>query len=110
MEGFIMFDVSLEDIKLVREKYVTSMQPFKISNFPPKEKRKYILLCMIVHLFDEGKKYSEKEINEILKPVYQDYVMIRRYLVEYQFLNRLSDGSEYWLVANKNNYLIYIED
>jgi len=110
MEGFIMFDVSLEDIKLVREKYVISMHPFEISNFPPKEKRKYILLCMMVHLFDEHKKYTEIEINEIIKPIYHDYVTIRRYLVEYQFLNRLNDGSEYWLVANKKDYLIYIED
>jgi hypothetical protein len=108
--GFIMFDVSLEDIKLIKEKYVISTDPFKISNFPPKEKRKYILLCMMVHLFEPNKKYNEKEINEILKTIYSDYVTLRRYLVEYRFLDRLVDGSAYWLAANQKDYIHYIKD
>ncbi len=103
-----MFNISVEDIKLVKEKYVTSMNPFTISNFPPKEKRKYILLCMIVHLFDEKRQYTEKEINEILKYVYQDYAIIRRYLVDYRFIDRLADGSAYWLIVDKNDYIHYI--
>lgn len=103
-----MFDVSLEDIKLIKEKYVVSTNPLKISLFPPKEKRKYIILCMIVHLFEDNKKYTEKEINEILKVIYIDYVTIRRYLVEYQFLARLDDGSAYWLIEDKNKYLDYL--
>jgi hypothetical protein len=41
--------------------------------------------------------YAEKEINEILKAIYEDYVMLRRYLIEYGFIDRKSDGSEYWL-------------
>ncbi|MBN2268137.1 MAG: DUF2087 domain-containing protein [Acholeplasmataceae bacterium] len=103
-----MFNVSAEDIKLVKEKYVTSMNPFIISNFPPKEKRKYILLCMIVHLFEDKRRYTEKEVNEILKYVYQDYAIIRRYLVEYRFIDRLADGSAYWLMIDKNDYIQYI--
>ena len=41
--------------------------------------------------------YSEKEMNQILENVYHDYVMIRRYLIEYGFLDRKLDGSQYWL-------------
>ncbi len=33
----------------------------------------------------------------ILKPIYHDYVMIRRYLIEYGFLDRHRDGSAYWV-------------
>ena len=50
---------------------------------------------MIATQFDENKKYSEAEVNEILKPVYDDFVLLRRYLIDYKFLMREKDGSSY---------------
>ncbi|NWQ42497.1 DUF2087 domain-containing protein [Bacillus sp. EB106-08-02-XG196] len=41
--------------------------------------------------------YDERELNQILKGFYEDYALIRRYLVEYGFLDRKSDGTSYWL-------------
>lgn len=57
---------------------------------------------MIATLFDENKKYSEVEVNEILKPVYDDFVLLRRYLIDYKFLTREKDGSCYYV--NKTPY------
>lgn len=68
-----------------------------LSKFPLKEKRKIIVLTNIIKRFDSTKKYTEKEVNEILKKIYPDYVTIRRYLIEYGFMDRLDDGSEYWV-------------
>ena len=42
-------------------------------------------------------KYSECEVNEILKPIYDDYMTIRRYLIMYGFMERTRDGRQYWL-------------
>ena len=47
--------------------------------------------------FSVGKKYSEKEINRVLKRIYEDYVTIRRALIQYGFLDRSKDCSEYWV-------------
>lgn len=47
--------------------------------------------------FEAGKTYSEKEVNEILKTVHADFVSLRRHLIEYGFMNRHNDGSEYTL-------------
>ena len=102
-----MFDISLDDIKMVKDKYVSQESPLKISLFPPKEKRKYILLCMIVHEFEVGKSYSELEVNNLLKPIYHDFVTIRRYLVDYHFIDRKTDGSSYWLNVNQEDYKDY---
>lgn len=52
---------------------------------------------MITTLFDENKKYSEVEVNEILRPVYDDFVLLRRYLIDYKFLTREKDGSCYYV-------------
>lgn len=69
----------------------------RIEVFPSKEKKKLILLEFIAAQFEPNRKYSENEMNEILKKVYHDYVSIRRYLIEYGFLDRNKDGSSYWL-------------
>lgn len=68
-----------------------------LSDFPTKEKRKIAVLRNIVKRFEVGKQYTEKEVNEILKKVYDDYVLLRRYLIEYGFLDRHNDGSAYWV-------------
>lgn len=69
----------------------------KLDIFPSKEKRKLIVLQNIMKRFEVGRKYSEKEVNEILKAIYSDFVTIRRYLIEYGFMDRSKDGFEYWI-------------
>lgn len=68
-----------------------------IKNFPAKEKKKIIVLEEIVNNFKKGRKYSENEINRVLKRIYDDYASIRRALIEYGFLDRSNDCSEYWV-------------
>lgn len=69
----------------------------KLIDFPHKEKRKIILLNEMAKNFRPGRMYSEKEINEILGRIYDDYVTIRRYLIEYGYLERNQECSEYWV-------------
>ena len=68
-----------------------------IDTIPSKEKKKLIILQHILKRFDEGRHYHEKEVNEILKTVNADFVSLRRHLIEYGFMERSNDGSEYWL-------------
>jgi len=68
----------------------------KLLDFPKKQKKKLIILQHISRLIDKERTYTEMEINGVLRQVYDDYVTIRRYLIEYGFLERLSDGSKYW--------------
>jgi DNA-binding CsgD family transcriptional regulator len=67
--------------------------------FPSKEKRKIMVLQHILKRFDQGKKYSEKEVNDIIKTAHDDYVTVRRYFIEYGFMDRNSDGSQYWVIT-----------
>ncbi|SET54377.1 transcriptional regulator [Oceanobacillus limi] len=68
-----------------------------LESFPSKEKRKIIILQQIITNFDTTKKYTELEVNEILKSTFDDFVTLRRYLIEYGFMNRSKDGSSYWV-------------
>jgi len=68
-----------------------------LKSYPAKEKKKIILLEEIAKNFTKGKTYSEKEINIILKRIYEDYATIRRALIEYGFIERSNDCSSYWV-------------
>lgn len=95
------YDVTEQDLKEAIKRYVETTSPLKLKVFPKKEKQKVILLHLIINLFNKGVDYNEQEINHILKPVYEDYVILRRYLVDYKFLNRLDDGKAYWVNIEK---------
>ncbi|MER2174945.1 MAG: DUF2087 domain-containing protein [Carnobacterium sp.] len=75
------------------------MKNNKVTKVPAKEKKKYILLAEFITRFEEGKIYTEQEINGELLKVYPagEYVEQRRYLITFNFFKRTSDGSQYWL-------------
>ncbi len=47
--------------------------------------------------FAPGMRYTEREVNELLKPLFIDHVFARRALIERGFLDRTPNGSEYWV-------------
>lgn len=91
------YDITQEEQQEIINKFFTEGPKGCLTKFPPKEKQRLIVLREIANHLDSERMYDEKELNQILKAVYHDYVMIRRYLIEYGLLDRKSDGSEYWL-------------
>lgn len=100
-----MFDISDHDIKWVLDHHVIQKNPLILNKMPVKEKRKYIVICMVLHFIDPRRHYHERELNEILKPIVDDYVMIRRYMIDYQMMDRTPDGKDYWMIIDPNDYL-----
>ena len=74
-----------------------------LKTFSIKEKHKLVVLQEIAKRFQGERTYTEKEINQILKFVYHDFATLRRYLIEYGFLDRTPDGSQYWLKSDSAN-------
>ncbi len=85
-----------EEVKICSSVFA-SLEPLRLKIFSPKEKKKIVILRKISEQFDKEIKYSEKEVNTILKSIYGDYATIRRYLIEYGFMERTKDCKEYWL-------------
>ena len=66
-----------------------------LKQFPAKEKKKIIILCEIMKNFKVDTEYLEKDVNKVLKRIYEDYATLRRALIEYGFMERSSDCSVY---------------
>ncbi|MEW4286296.1 DUF2087 domain-containing protein [Priestia koreensis] len=91
------YNFTVEEKEKVVAKYLPDGLEGKLNKFPLKEKQRLILLTEISKIFDSNKVYTEKEVKQGLKRLYEDDVLLRRYLIEYGFLDREADGSKYWV-------------
>lgn len=91
------YKITAEENEKILKKLFPEGPEGRLKTFAVKEKSKLAVLRHIAQRFAATRIYSEKEINEILKEIYDDYVMLRRYLIEYGFIDREADGSRYWL-------------
>jgi hypothetical protein len=91
------YSITEEENEKILKKYFTDGPEGPLKTFDMKEKNRLAVLRQIAKRFEANSFYSEKEVNEILKNVYKDYITVRRYLVEYGFLDRKPDGSRYWV-------------
>ena len=102
-EGAKMVDERYEITAAEQEKFLRdaffSLQPLRLKVFPRKEKKKVAILSRIAEEFSQGRVYSEPEINAVLGRIYPDYATLRRYLIEYGFMQRTADCREYRLTV-----------
>ena len=70
----------------------------KVYFWPSKKDARDIVFAYLSKDFEKGKKYSEKEVNEILGKhiAVLDVAFFRRALYDSEYLDRTNDGKEYW--------------
>ncbi len=75
------------------------LQGGRLTSWPSKRRTRAHLLLHLVTYFEPGRTYTEKQVNEILAALWQDYAFMRREMVEYGYLVRTSDASAYCLAT-----------
>lgn len=66
----------------------------RLHTVPAKHAKLLLVLDRVAQSFEPGLKYPETEVNQILLGYHDDYVALRRYLVENSFLSR--EAGLYW--------------
>jgi len=87
------YNVTRDEEEKILKKYFPQGVHGPITTFNLKEKHRLVVLREIARHFNTGETYTEKEVNRILQPIYHDFATVRRYLIEYGFLDRKPDGS-----------------
>ena len=80
--------------KAYRQKVIDAFFEYgKLRSIPVQRKKKLICYEVIAEHFVPGRVYNEKQLNEIIAPIHEDYCTIRRDMISEGILRR--DGSEY---------------
>ncbi|MDP2776978.1 MAG: metalloregulator ArsR/SmtB family transcription factor [Anaerolineales bacterium] len=67
-----------------------------LKTIPAQRKKLEAILRHVVKAFKVGKRYSEKQVNEILNGYHEDTASLRRELVGFGLMKREGGGGEYW--------------
>jgi predicted transcriptional regulator len=68
----------------------------RFTAFPVQQKKYLVLLRHVLEDFRQGVRYSERQVNEILKKHSDDTARLRRSLVEFGLMDREGGGRDYW--------------
>ena len=69
----------------------------QIRALPTQQKKRLAILRHVLAAFEPNTRYTEKQVNAILKRFSKDdYVTVRRYLVDYRLMAREGGGGAYW--------------
>lgn len=90
------YEITEEESRKILENVFSSLEPLKLKVFSKKEKKKIVILRKVAAQFEKDRQYTEPEINAILKDIWEDFATMRRYLIEYGYLDRTKDGKIYW--------------
>jgi hypothetical protein len=83
-------DVPEDDARILRRYF----RGGRLTQIPPQRSRKLVVLDRLAQEFDVGSRYSERQVNAILRRFHEDVASLRRFLVDEGFLDRAS--GEYW--------------
>jgi hypothetical protein len=88
--------VTTDENETILRKYFSEDGTLRLGALPKKQKAKLVVLNRLAELFERERRYTEQEIDATLRRAGDESGEIRRYLVDYGFLARKRDGSEYW--------------
>ena len=69
-----------------------------LKTLPAQRKKLEAILRYVVQAFEVGKRYSEKQVNDILSRYNDDTATLRRELVGFGLMQREGGGGDYWRV------------
>ncbi|MCI0397257.1 MAG: metalloregulator ArsR/SmtB family transcription factor [Chloroflexi bacterium] len=72
----------------------------RIKEIPARYQKRRIVLQWLVEQFESGRRYTEPEINALLKQYHPDHASLRRYLIDMGLMQR--ESGFYWRVAESS--------
>lgn len=86
-------DADAYDNKVIKD---YTLKDGSLKTIPAQQKKLEAILRYIVKAFKVDKRYSEKQVNEILFSYHEDTASLRRELVGFKLMKREGGGGEYW--------------
>jgi predicted transcriptional regulator len=88
-------DLGAYDRKVLRD-YMDA-ETGQLKSIPHQWKKREVILSYLLTQFEFDRRYTEREVNEIIGQIHEDYATLRRALIDTRRLAR--DHEIYWRVA-----------
>jgi len=85
-------DLDAYDRKVLRD----YMKDGRLRSIPIKKKKRDAILRYLLEKFEKERRYTEREVNEIIGAVHEDYATLRRELIDNRLMAR--EREIYWRV------------
>jgi predicted transcriptional regulator len=85
-------DLDAYDRKVLRD----YMQDGQLKSIPRQWKKRDVILRYLVEKFDPERRYTEREVNEIISQTHEDYATLRRELIDSRYMAR--EREVYWRI------------
>jgi hypothetical protein len=72
----------------------TFLRGGRLVSIPTQRSKRLVVLDRLAQEFEPGVRYSERQVNAILRRFHDDVASLRRHLVDEELLSR--GGGEYW--------------
>jgi hypothetical protein len=69
----------------------------RLAQIPAKRKKLLVILRWLADKFEYGRRYPEKELNEVIKRYHPDSASLRRDLIDMRFMER--ESGVYWRLS-----------
>jgi len=90
------FAMTTTEYQQLVAKFFQSTEPLQLKRWPKHQKAILAVLKRITSTIPPDQHFTKVGLTDLLRPIYPDYPLIRRYLVDYDFFERTTDGSDYW--------------
>ena len=85
-------DLDAYDRKILHDSVIDG----RLKQIPTQRKKRDIILRHLATQFEPDRRYTEREVNEVLRAFYDDYATLRRELIDGRWMAR--DHEIYWRV------------
>jgi hypothetical protein len=72
----------------------TFLRGGRLTSIPNSHAKRFVILDRLAQELEPGVRYSEREVNALLRPFHDDVAALRRYLVDEGFVDR--EAGVYW--------------
>jgi biotin operon repressor len=94
-------DADAWDRKVLRD----FVEDGRLRGIPVQLKKRLVILRWLARIFEPGRRYTEKEVNELISQHHEDFATLRRYLVDHNLVRR--ERSIYWLAPSPQGEGVY---
>jgi len=71
----------------------------KLTQMPARHAKRQAVMMRFFALFEPDRVYTDREVKELIAPIWPDFAEVRRFLCDTGLLQRTKDGRSYWRAA-----------